>query len=155
MNHSTRTSKKLFWRGISVLVLLLFPLVAFAQNPETSKQNSLFAGKYEGTAKGPKGDVNLTLELAEAAGKFSGRVTSPRGVYEVAKGGTADGALTLELDAKGSPAKLSLKQKDDKLVGELTADGQTGPVEFRKVGKDEISGEWEAAADAQGQAVPF
>jgi len=26
----------------------------------------------------------------------------------------------LELDAKGSPAKLSLRQKEDKLVGELS-----------------------------------
>ncbi|HJZ81090.1 MAG TPA: hypothetical protein VKD91_12120, partial [Pyrinomonadaceae bacterium] len=39
--------------------------------------------------------------------------------------------------------------------GDFTADGKTGPIELKKAIKDEISGEWEAVADAQGQQFPF
>ena len=73
----------------------------------------------------------------------------------ILKGTMADGALSLELESKGAPAKLTLKEKGGKLVGELAADGQTGTVEFHRIAVDEISGEWDAAADAQGQAFPF
>jgi len=62
--------------------------------------------------------------------------------------------LTLDFEL-ASPAKLSLRQKDDKLVGELVVDGKTGAVELRKVAKDEISGDWDGVADAQGQPFPF
>ena len=62
--------------------------------------------------------------------------------------------MTIDFDLT-SPAKLSLRQKDDKLVGELVVDGKTGAVELRKVAKDEISGDWDGVADAQGQPFPF
>lgn len=123
--------------------------VALAQG----NQPASVAGKYEGTAKSPDGDVHLVLELADDGGKISGQITSPHGVYKIAKGQMAAGVLTLE--AEGNKGKLTLKQKADVLSGDFTADGKTGPVEFKRAAADEISGEWEAVADAQGQAVPF
>jgi len=138
-------------------LLVLTPLIVAGQNPNsaTSKAPASLTGKYEGTAKGPNGDVVLKLDLVDESGKFSGSITSPHGVHKIIKGSMADGTLSLELENNGSPAKLTLKQKDDKLIGEFSADGRTGPVEFHRVAVDEISGEWDAAADAQGQPFPF
>jgi len=131
-----------------VSIAFLAAVTTSAQQPGT------WSGKYEGTAKGPDGEVHLTLELLDDSGKFSGTATTPRTAYKIAKGKVADGQLTLDFDLK-SPAKLSLRQKDDKLVGELVVDGKTGAVELRKVAKDEISGDWDGVADAQGQPFPF
>jgi hypothetical protein len=142
---------------LALFALVLTCLMVSAQVPDASNQKVLpsLTGKYEGSAKGPGGDVRMTLDLADAAGKFSGHLSTGTNSYEILKGQMADGLLSLDLAAKASTGKLSLRLKDDKLSGELTADGKTGPVEFRRAAKDEISGEWEAAADAQGQAVPF
>src|SRR6266550_6783963 len=85
-------------------------------------------------------------------GKFSGSATAPQGIHKVVKGELAAGLLTLEFDDK---AKLTLRQKGDTLVGELSVGGKTGAVELKRVAKDEISGVWDASADAQGQPVPF
>jgi len=125
--------------------------VALAQG----NQNASVAGKYEGTAKAPDGEVHLTLELAEADGKISGQITSPHGVYKIVKSQREAGVLTLDAEGTNSKGKLTLRQKADVLSGDFTADGKTGPVEFKRAAADEISGEWEGVADAQGQAFPF
>jgi len=153
VNLTTKTFTLLF----SVLALLLVPSMVSGQNPDSANQKTTpsWAGKYEGTAKAPEGDVQVTMELADEAGKFSGRLTTPRGVYEVQKGQVVEGLLSLEVAGKVSVAKVTLRQKDDKLVGELSADGKKGPIELKRIPKDEISGDWDAAADAQGQAFPF
>ena len=132
----------------AALSLLLVSITAWGQ------ARTSLTGKYEGTAKGPNGDVVLKLDLVDESGKFSGQITSPRSVYKIAKGQMTDGVLTLEAEGNGSTGKLTLRQKDDKLAGDFSADGRTGPVEFHRVVSDDISGEWDAAADAQGQAFP-
>ena len=151
------TTKRFFCLQISVLALLLLPLIVSGQNSGGANQKTTapLTGKYEGTAKGPNGEVQVTLDIVDEAGKFSGGVTTPRGIYKVVKGQMVEGLLSLELDADPSVAKLTVRQKDDRLVGELSVDGKTGAVELRRVAKDEISGVWDAAADANGQAVPF
>src|SRR5712692_2242059 len=151
------TNKPWFRMQTSVVVLLLVPLIVLSQDSKsaTQKNPQSLTGKYEGTGKGADGDIPLTLELVDESGKFSGRVTTPREVHQILKGAVTDGLLSLELENKGSPAKLTLKQKDDKLIGELTADGRTGAVEFHRVATDEISGEWDGTADANGQPFPF
>jgi len=133
----------------AALSLLLVSITAWGQ------ARTSLTGKYEGTAKGPNGDVVLKLDLVDESGKFSGQITSPRSVYKIAKGQMTDGVLTLEAEGNGSTGKLTLRQKDDKLAGDFSADGRTGPVEFHRVVSYDISGEWDAAADAQGQAFPF
>ena len=135
---------------MSALAIAVLSVTAFAQ------QSPSVAGKYEGTAKTPNGDVQLTLELKEDAGKISGQVTSPHGSYNIVKAAMVDGVLTIEAEGKGSKGKMVLRPKEDALVGDFTVDGQAGAVEFKKaVARDEISGEWDAVADAQGQAIPF
>jgi hypothetical protein len=125
-------------------------ITAFAQ------QQPSVAGKYEGTAKTPNGDVQLTLELKEDAGKISGQVTSPHGSYNIVKAVMTDGVLTIDAEGNGTKGKMVLRSKGEALAGDFTVDGQTGAVEFKKAAaKDDISGEWDAVADAQGQAIPF
>jgi len=148
------TAKRLF---ILPVLFLFWSSISVAQDTSTTtpKLPVPLTGKYEGIGKGPNGDVQMTLDLVNEAGKFAGRVTTPNGIYEVIKGQIIDGLMTLELQDKDSVAKLSLRPTENKLVGELSADGRTGLVEFKRVSKDEITGEWDAAADAQGQAFPF
>ena len=142
------TSKNIFRLQFSIV--LVFAAVVAAAQGSTS-----LSGKYEGTAKGPDGEVKLTLELVDEAGKISGQITSPRGVYKIVKAQLSEGLLTLEAEGTNTKGKMTLRQKGDTLVGDFTADGKTGPVEFKKANTDEISGEWDGVADAQGQPFPF
>src|SRR5260221_11184949 len=80
---------------ILALALLVAPLMVSGQD-SNQKGNPPFTGKYEGTVKGPDGDVHMTLDLVDDAGKFSGSATAPQGVLKVVKGGLAAGLLTLE-----------------------------------------------------------
>lgn len=147
----TGQGRNLFRMLLSLVVICSAAAVAWAQGGA----NSSLTGKYQGSAKGPNGDVQLTLELTDDAGKYSGQITSPGGVYKISKGQMAAGVLTLEAENGNTKGKLTLRQKGDVLAGDFTADGKTGPVELKRAAADDISGEWEAVADAQGQAVPF
>ena len=142
---------------VAVLAVLFAPLIISAQGSNApQKAPASLTGRYQGTAKAPAGDdITMTLDIVEEAGKFSGSVTTSHGSFKVIKGQKTDSLLTLEAEGNGSVGKFSLRIKDDKLVGDLTVDGKTGSVDLRRVAKDEISGEWDAAADAQGQPFPF
>ncbi len=119
------------------------------------KARPILTGKYEGVAKSAGREMTVTLELVDNDGAFSGSVVTPYGKFKVVKGKLVDDLLTLETEGNGTTGEFSLKVKDDKLVGELRAKGGVGTIELHRVGPDEISGEWDAAADAQGQAFPF
>jgi len=122
-------------------------------------QNASWGGKYQGTAKDGTSDVQVSLDLTDNAGKYSGTVVTPRGTFAVGKGQIVQNVFTADLagtnSADGVTGKLTLRQKDDKLVGDVSIGGKSMPVEFKKAAADDISGEWEAVADAGGQAVPF
>ena len=137
------------------LVLFLAPLIVSAQDPARTGPTAQvsFAGKYQSAAKGSGGDALMTLQLADEGGKYSGQLVTPQGQFEIVKGQFADGLLSLDLDLKGAPAKLSLRQREDKLVGEFSRAGQTETVELKKV--DELTGEWEAVANINDQNYPF
>ena len=134
--------------------LLLSPVIAHAQVPNQRPQSSL-TGKYEGRVKDSTGEAKIALEIVEDAEKISGSITTGLGVFKIVNGQFVDGALTLEVETKGSPQKISVRQKDDWWVGTATDAGKTPEITFRKVKADDISGEWDAAADVQGQAFPF
>jgi hypothetical protein len=140
---------------VGCLILFLATLTALAQKPVNagSTVSPAFAGKYQGVSRTAKGDEQITLRLVEDAGRFSGQLTTPQGQFEIVKGQIADGLLSLELDQKSSPVRLSLRWREDKLVGELSRAGQAEPVELRKM--DEFSGEWDAIANINDQNYPF
>jgi hypothetical protein len=137
------------------LVLLLTSVTIAAQPTTNPKPQSSLSGKYEGTVKDSTGEAKFTLDLVEEAGKFSGAITTSHGVFQVVKGQMVDGTLSLEFETKGAPHTLTVRQKGDMWVGTASDAGKTPAVEMRRARADEISGEWDAVADAQGRAFPF
>ena len=122
----------------------------------TKAQPSSFSGKYEATVKGETGEQKITLDVVEAAGKFSGSLTTARGSFKIVKGQVADGVLTLEIEKPGGGSgSWTLRQNGGNLTATFAEAGKNMTVEFRKIVADEISGEWDAVADASGQPFPF
>jgi hypothetical protein len=165
------------WKSVPVLILLvLTPLVLFAQNgPSTARPASAdqFAGNYKGSVKGPDGDIALTLEIKSAQGKITGRLVTPQGEQPVT-GEVVDGKLIIKLGSEAASSVLVVQLRDDKVVGEWKTGVAGRAVEFKRVpatteppaaevkesapdpsAAELLSGEWDAAADAQGQAFPF
>src|SRR5262252_112467 len=124
----------LFRFPVTLLLLLLAGVVTQGQAGNTSSQKVAFSltGKYEGTAKGPNGDVQMTLDLVDEAGKFSGSVTTAKATYKVVGGQMADGVLTLDAEGNGSKGRFTLQLKDEQLVGDFSADNAKGHCEFKR-----------------------
>jgi len=131
--------------------LLLLAFMVAAQ-PQAS-----LTGKYEGTVKDDSGQPQkLTLDLVEDSGKYSGTLGTAKGSFKILKGQMANGTLTLEIEKPGGTSgPMSLKKSAEGLVATFTEAGKNVTVDLRKAAVDEISGEWDAVADAQGQAFPF
>src|SRR5439155_25438346 len=96
----------------AVLAFLFAPLIISAQGSNApQKAPASLTGRYQGTAKAPGGDLAMTLDIVEEAGKFSGTVTTPHGSFKVIKGQKAAGLLTLDAEGNGSTGKSSLRVK--------------------------------------------
>ena len=147
--------RTVFYLPAAGLVLFLTPIALMAQSPSNVSQPapSSWAGKYQGVARAAAGDMQITLQLNNEAGKFSGHLATLQEEFEIVKGQLIDGLLLLDLDAKGSPAKLSLREKEDKLVGELSRGAMTKSIELKRV--DQLSGDWDAVANVDGENYPF
>ena len=138
-----------------ILAAVLMGILAVAASAQVEKAQPSLRGEYQGAAKSGKDEMTMTLDLVDNNGAFSGSVTTPFGSFKIVKGKLVDDLLMLETEGNGTTGEFSLKVKEDKLVGQLKSKGGVGSVELRKVPVDEISGEWDAAADAQDQAFPF
>ncbi|HEV2903814.1 MAG TPA: hypothetical protein VGW32_02140 [Pyrinomonadaceae bacterium] len=148
--------KKVTLSAVGLALMLIAPgLVVQAQVPNQKPQSS-FAGKYEATVKGENGEQKITLDVLEDADKFSGALTTARGAFKIIKGQVADGALTLEIERPGGGSgPMTLRQNGVNLTATFSEAGKNMTVEFRRIVADEISGEWDAIADASGQPFPF
>ena len=149
---------------LALFVLSLTPLALFAQDgaastakPPTVEQ---FAGTYKGSAKNPSSDLSLTLEIKTESGRVSGRLIESQDERQIASGEIVGGKLALKLGSGAGAATLTLQPQDDKLLGQLTSTGgQPRAIEFKKVTEPSmaefLTGDWDAAADVQGQPFPF
>ena len=134
--------------------------------------NDPVSGKYEGVAKSESlGEIPITLEIKNENGKLTGKVESPQGPAPITSGSFADGKITLKLDAGGNELLVNAMLKDNKIVGEWELMGQKGTLELTKgavaasaapatpatpaAAADPVTGDWDAEADAGGQALPF
>lgn len=152
--------------GLLTLTFLLGSIVAFAQAATPN-----ISGTYEAMVKRPGATVEdkVSLELKSDAGKITGRVTHGDKTVEVTDGKLENGTLTLNFD---KDHKFIGKVDGDKLVGEAMDGATKIPVEFKKVtpaaattaapvdvaagrGAINLSGQWDAVADANGQPFPF
>ena len=141
---------------VAATVLLLAASAVWAQPQQPTLDQ--FVGSYKGTAKMASGEAEVTLEIKTADGKVSGRAASGNTEYQITSGEIVGGKLALKLGTAPDTASLTLERKGDVLTGEWIHGAQKGTVELKKSdlsAKDEISGEWDAVADAQGQAFPF
>jgi hypothetical protein len=155
-------------------LLLLSPAILLAQGGAPGPQPTAdqFAGNYKGAAKDPAGALALTLEIKSENGKISGRLIAPQGEQPLTFGDVVDGKLTVRTGTGNNSGTLVFRRRDQKLVGEWKVDGKTRQVELERVAEKEpaaaevkkapepssaelLTGVWDAAADAQGQAFPF
>ncbi len=144
-------SRKIVTAAIASFALLLLASIVAAQ-PQPS-----WAGKYAGAVKDENGaEQKVALDIIEDAGKYSGTFTTAKGSFKILKGQMANGVLTLDIEKPGgSSGQMSFKKNGEVLVATFTDGGKNVSIDFRKAAADDISGEWEAVADANGQAFPF
>ena len=145
-----------------LLTFLFGATVAFAQG--TAPATTDLSGKYEGTAKSP--DERVSLELKSEGGKISGRLQNGQTTLDSSEGSVKDGNLSLTF---GKDASLSAKVDGDTLVGEWRSGAQKRAIELKRIPAaaaapaappaaapaTDLSGQWEAVADANGQPFPF
>jgi hypothetical protein len=148
-------NRRLIGVTAAIFALLVVSLTVAAQQGTSNPQASL-TGKYEGMVKDETGEQKVKLDLVEDAGKYSGTLTMAKGSFKILKGQMTNGVLTLDIEKPGgSSGPMSFKKNGDVLVAAFTEAGKNVTIDFRKAVADEISGEWEAVADANGQAFPF
>lgn len=170
-------SRKLMTSLFIVLLMSLSSLASAASfnnstNPSAQAKDPL-SGKYEGVAKSDQmGDIPLTVEIKNDAGKLSGKIDSPQGPAAITGGTFDNGKVVMKFDAGGNEGTVTAMLDGDKITGKWELGGQGGPLELRRAGTaaaasaapkkesaaaagDPLTGEWDAAADAQGTSIPF
>ena len=142
----------------SIAILLALVLSAVA----SFAQGDTLTGKYEGTAKvAGSADTKISLELKSEAGKISGHLMNGQTSIEISEGTLVDGTLALKLGAAAKDGVLTAKVEGEKLTGDWVAGNQKKSIELKKAATMaaaaplNLSGEWEAVADANGQPFPF
>jgi hypothetical protein len=150
--------------GLLTFTFLLGSIVAFAQSTPD------LTGTYEGIVKMPNApEGKVSLELKSEGGKSSGRAMHGPKTIEITEAKLENGTLTLRFDKDhGFVGKID----GDKLVGEVNDGPQKFPLELKKVmpaaaaapaaapaaaapAADNLNGQWDAIADANGQPFPF
>ena len=152
----------------TILVTLTFLLGSIIAVAQTAPAN--ISGTYEGMVKRPgaTAEEKVSLQLKSEGGKITGRATHGTMTADVTEGTLENGTLTLNF---GKDAKFVAKVDGDKLVGEAVHGTEKTPIELKKVtaaaitpeaptatagrGTVDLSGQWEAVADANGQPFPF
>ena len=149
--------------GLFALTFLVGSIVAFAQGPNVN-------GTYEGMVKMPNGaEQKLSLELKSEGSKVMGRAKHGDRTIDITDGKLENGTLTLVFDAKDHT--FVGKVDGDKITGEAGDGAQKIPLELKKAtpaaaaapataaapaaGAVNLTGQWEAVADANGQPFPF
>ncbi len=149
--------------ALFALTFLLASIVAFAQDANVN-------GTYEGMVKMPNGaEQKLSLELKSEGSKVTGRAKHGDRSIDITEGKFENGTLTLTFDTKEHT--FVGKVDGDKITGEAGDGGQKIPIELKKVtpaaaaapataaapaaGAVNLTGQWEAVADANGQPFPF
>jgi len=144
------------------LTFLLGSIAAFAQGPNVT-------GTYEGMVKIPNGpEQKLSLELKSEGTKVTGHAKHGDKTIAITDGKFENGTLTLVFDSKDHT--FVGKVDGDTIKGEAGDGAQKIPLELKKVtpaaeatpaaaaapaGALNLSGQWDAVADANGQPFPF
>ncbi|HJP95582.1 MAG TPA: hypothetical protein VJ875_26780 [Pyrinomonadaceae bacterium] len=149
--------------GLLVITFLFGSIVAFAQGTTVPD----LTGTYEGTLQhAGQPEQKVSLELKNEGGKISGRAMHGTMAIDSTDAKFENGTLSLTFNE----AVLVVKVDGDKLVGNLMMGTEKHPVELKKVtpaaaaastapaapaAPVNLSGQWDAVADANGQPFPF
>jgi hypothetical protein len=172
-------SRKLMTSLLIVLLMTISSLASAATfnnptNPSAQAKDPL-SGKYEGVAKGDMGDLPLTVEIKNDAGKLSGKIDSSQGLAAITGGTFDNGKIVMKFDAGGNEGTVTAMLDGDKITGKWELGGTGGTLELRRAAMtataptasaapkkestpaagDPLSGDWDASADAQGTTIPF
>lgn len=162
----------------SLLIAMLMTLSAVASASSVNKSNlssqnkDTLSGKYEGVAKSDQiGDIPLTVEIKNDNGKLSGKIDSPQGPAAITSGTFDSGKIVMKFDAGGNEGTVTAMLDGDKITGKWELGGQGGSLELKRASMataaptpaatavpaagDPLTGDWDAAADAQGTSIPF
>ena len=149
-----RISKKVINSLAITLALLVSAVAALGQDT--------VSGKYEGTAKAGSDTTQISLELKNEGGKVTGRLVNGQASYDISEGTLAEGKLMLKLGPVSKDGVLNATIADDKITGDWLAGAVKKTVELKKVVAPaaatvsvNLTGQWDAVADAQGQPFPF
>lgn len=134
-------------------------VAAYGQSAAAAGADTL-SGRYEGTAKSEGAEAPVTLDIKREGDRITGRAVSRDTVAEIAEATFSEGTLTVKfVEGKGL---LTAKVDGDKIIGDWVNGARKGTVELKKVttvaaesGSENLSGEWDAIADANGQPFPF
>lgn len=150
---------------ISGFLLVLLPsVVVLGQQPTAPAQTApdTLTGKYEGVTKTPgTPDAKMFLELKKDGPKITGRAVAGETSADISEATFVDGLLTLKF--VGREGALTAKVEGDKITGDWVNGNRKGTVELKRIpaaapdaaAPINLTGEWEAVADAQGQPFPF
>jgi hypothetical protein len=141
-----------------------FALIALAAVAALAQTD--VSGTYTGTAKtAGAADTALTLELKNEGGKITGTLKAGADSMEISDATLADGKLSLKLGPVAKNGVLTAKVSGDTLTGEWISGAQKKTVELKKgtattattsaPAAVNLSGQWDAVADASGQSFPF
>ena len=157
MNTIERISRT---AALFVLTFMVGSAMALAQDT--------LSGKYEGTVKGAAGDEKVSLELKNDGGKISGRLLKGETAIEISEGTLTSPKLFLKLGAAAKEGTINATVDGDKITGDWLAGAAKRSLELKKVAATtaatataaapaafNLNGQWDAVADAQGQAFPF
>ena len=112
---------------------------AAAAAPAAAASTAGLTGHWDITLKTQMGDLPVTADITDAAGKITGTLNGPQGAVDVA--GTFDGnALKLEFVAKTPQGDIPIT-----MTGDVSGDSITGKAEFGGMGQ----GEWTAKRTKQ------
>lgn len=161
MNHTIERISRV--AALLVLTFVFGTALVLAQDT--------LSGKYEGTMKTTGGaDEKVSLELKNDGGKISGRLMKGETAIDISEGTLAASKLSLKLGAAAKEGTISATVDGDKITGDWLVGAGKRSLELKKVAAAaaaapttpaaapaavNLNGEWDAVADAQGQAFPF
>jgi hypothetical protein len=148
------------WLGFIVLMAMLavtwpMHIVAYAQATQTGAdlKPEAVAGKYQGTATTPNGDMPLTVELKVDKGTLVGTIDSGHGPVAVTGASITGVRVTLSIDMGGMAGTIAGTVNGDRIEGTWTMAEANGPFMLTKVTGDAARPAANAPAPA-GAAAP-
>jgi len=131
------------WFGFVVLVAILavaWPANSFAQaqaaQTGTALKPEAIAGKYQGTATTPSGDVPLTVELKAEKGTLTGTIEYGQGPVMITGSTITGDRVTLSIDAGGTAGTVTGTIKGDRIEGTWVLADENGTFTLTKVTGD-------------------